>query len=42
MWHDQIIAGILNSKVLYEYLTNRMSFKLTRDWNKDIQKSQLF
>ena len=25
MWHDQIIAGILNSKVLYEYLTNRMS-----------------
>ena len=25
MWHDQIIAGILNSKVLYEYYPNRMS-----------------
>ena len=38
MWHDQIIAGILNSKALYEYKTNRMSCKHTRDRNQDTYK----
>ena len=38
MWHDQIIAEILNSKVLYEYQTNRMSCKHNRDWKKDTYK----
>ena len=39
MWHDQIIAGILNRKVLYEYLTHRMSCKHTREWKKTHKKS---
>ena len=38
MWHDQIIAGILNNKALYEYLTNRMSCKHTRYWKQDTYK----
>ena len=38
MWHDQIIAGFLNSKALYEYLTNGMSCKQTRDWIQEHTK----
>ena len=38
MWHDQIIAGILNSKVLYEYQTNRMSCKTPEIGKRDTYK----
>ena len=38
MWHDEIIAGILNRKVLYEYYSNRMSCKHTKDWKNDTYK----